>query len=81
MSDGLSGVISIAASATLVTARVAVPVTDPWVAVIVVEPALRVLAIPVVAIVATVEAEELQVTVAVRFCCVPSLNVPVAVNC
>jgi hypothetical protein len=26
-------------------------------------------------------AEELQVTVGVRFCCVPSLKVPVAVNC
>ena len=36
---------------------------------------------PVVLIVATVEEEEFHVAVLVRFCVVPSLKVPVAVNC
>lgn len=64
-----------------VTVRFVVPVTDPEVALIVVGPALKAVDTPVEAILAKFGAEELQLTVVVRFCCVPSLKVPVAVNC
>ena len=47
----------------------------------VVEPVPVAVARPAVLIVATVTPEELHVAVLVRFCVVPSLNVPVAVNC
>ena len=47
----------------------------------VVEPAPVAVARPTALIVATVTAEEFHVAVPVRFCVVPSLNVPVAVNC
>ena len=66
---------------TAVTDRLAVPVTDPRVALIVAGPALMPVAIPPEPMVAIAEADEVQVTPAVTFCCVPSLKVPVAVNC
>ena len=47
----------------------------------VVDPGPTALAKPAVLIVATPAAEELQVTVPPRFCVLPSLNVPVALNC
>jgi hypothetical protein len=81
ITDGLIGLISIAVRTALVTVRLAVPLTVPKVAVIVVWPALSALATPVEAIVATAVADEFQLTVGLRFCWVPSLNVPVAVNC
>ena len=46
-----------------------------------VEPVPVPVARPAALIVATVTAEEPHVAVLVRFCVVPSLNVPVAVNC
>jgi hypothetical protein len=68
-----------------VTASVAVPVMFPEVAVIVVEPAATEVASPLepaaLLIAATPAVDELQVTAVVRFCVVPSENVPVAVNC
>lgn len=53
----------------------------PNVAVMVVWPAVTELAKPAVSIVATPLADEDQVTLEVRFCVLPSLKVPVAVNC
>jgi hypothetical protein len=53
----------------------------PETALIVVEPVPTVLPNPAALMVATVEAEELQVTDAVRFCWLLSVYVPVAVNC
>ena len=47
----------------------------------VVDPVPKALARPAVLIVATVAAEELHVAVLLRFCVVPSVYVPVAVNC
>ena len=63
------------------TVRLAVPVTDPNVAVIVAAPAPTPLTAPPEATVATVEDEELQFTDVVRFCWLRSLKIPVAVNC
>jgi hypothetical protein len=68
-----------------VTVRVVEPETEPDVAPIVVEPVPRLVASPllpvVLLIVATPVAEELHVTDVVKFWVVPSLKVPVAVNC
>ena len=47
----------------------------------VVEPVPVAVARPAALIAATLTAKELHVAVLVRFCVVPSLNVPVAVNC
>jgi hypothetical protein len=47
----------------------------------VVEPVPVAVARPTALIVATVAAEEFHFALLVRFCVVPSLNVPVAVNC
>src|ERR1700694_189552 len=64
-----------------VTVSRVVPLTLPTVAVIVVGPGARVVAAPVALIVATVVADELHVAVAVKSAVVPSLFVPLAVNC
>jgi hypothetical protein len=77
-------VIAIDASATGFTTSVADPLTDPELTLIVVVPAAKVLANPAVLgvslMVATVGTVELQWPLWVRFCVVPSENVPVAVN-
>jgi hypothetical protein len=57
------------------------PETAPDVAPIVEVPAARALAKPLAVIVAVAGVAELQATLAVRFWVLPSLNVPVAVNC
>ncbi len=57
------------------------PWTVPDVAVMVVEPAAAVVASPALLIVATPFDDEVHVAVVVRFRVVPSLSVPVAVNC
>ncbi len=62
------------------TVRVVCPLTVPEVAVIVVAPRALVEANPLLPIVADVVLE-VHVAVAVKFCCVPSVKVPVAVNC
>ena len=64
-----------------VTFRVVDPLTVPKVAVIALCPAATPLASPLTAIVATVATEGVQLTELVRFCWLPSLKVPVAVNC
>jgi len=72
-------------SVAAVTVRVVEFDMPPDVAVIVVVPAATGVANPsepaALLIVATPVVDELQVTVVVRFCVVPSENVPVAVNC
>ena len=79
--DGFTGVTATDTSVAAVTVRVALPEIEPVVARMVVDPVLTAVAKPAVLIAATVPAEELHVAVLLRFCVVPSLNVPVAVNC
>jgi len=82
---GASGLIAIETSAAGVTTSCAVALTDPELTPIVVVPAASALASPavpaVLLIVATAATDELQCPICVRFCVVPSENVPVAVNC
>jgi hypothetical protein len=79
--DGAAGVTEIDVNTGAVTATLAEPVTEPEVAVIVVVPGATLVANPPLLTVAIVVADEVQVTVLVRFCVVPLLYVPVAVNC
>src|SRR5258707_11484895 len=53
----------------------------PLVALIVLVPFFSVVASPAALIVAVATVPDAHTTLAVRFCVVPSLNVPVAVNC
>lgn len=73
-------IASDARSAALIVA-VALPLTEPEVAVIVVVPRLRAVASPLTVIDAMLVFEELHATVPVISCVVPSENVPVALNC
>lgn len=77
--EGLAGVTAIEVSVTA-TASVVVPLTAPDVAVIVVLPAATPVASPVLLIVATAVTDELHVAF-VKACLLPSLKVPVAINC
>src|ERR1700733_7231650 len=79
--DGFAGVTAIDCSVAAVTVSKVEPEIDDDVAVIVELPTPAPLARPAVLIVATVAVPEVQVTVDVKFCVVPSLKVPVAVNC
>ena len=79
--EGFAGVTATDTSVAAVTVSVVLPEMEPEVARIVVEPVPTAVARPAVLIVATVPAEELHVAVLVRSCVVPSLNVPVALNC
>jgi hypothetical protein len=63
-----------------VTVRIAELLTDPNDAVIVLWPGANPVASPLELIAATEDVREPQVTEAVRFCVLPSLNNPVAVN-
>src|SRR6202030_3411595 len=79
--DGFAGVTAMDTSVAAVTVSVVLPVMPleaAWMVVVPVPPAVPK---PAALIVATVTAEELHVAVLVRFCVVPSLKVPVAVNC
>jgi hypothetical protein len=75
------GEIEIEVTTAGVTASVAEPLIVPDVALIVVVPVARLVAKPTPLMVATVVEEELQLALVVRFCVVPLLYVPVAVNC
>src|SRR6202522_2365529 len=79
--DGFAGVTAIDCSVAAVTVRVVEPLIARDVALMVEVPTPAPIARPVALIVAVVVVPELHVTVLVRFCVVPSLNVPVAVNC
>lgn len=78
--DELAGLTARDSSVAAVTLKVDVPLTFPETAVIVVDPGIFPRATPVVEMVATAGFEELQLTVVVRFCVLPSLKVPVAAN-
>ena len=64
-----------------VTVRLAVPVKDPAVALIVAVPTARATAAPVALTLAIAGPDEVHVAEFVRFCVLPSLYVAVAVNC
>ena|SRR5580700_6784046 len=78
--DALAGVTAMETSTACPTFSVAVPLTKPDVAVMTAVPTPSPLATPPPAMLATVE-DEVQVTELVRSCALPSLYVPVAVNC
>jgi hypothetical protein len=78
---GFEGVTAIDWSVAAVTVSVAEPFIVPDVALMVEVPTPAPVARPAAVIVATVVVPELHVAVLVRFWVVPSLKVPVAVNC
>jgi len=77
----LTGVTAIETSVDWLTVSVADALIDPELAEIVDVPTATPVARPPAAIVATEVADELQLAVLVRFWVLPSLYVPVAVNC
>jgi methylglyoxal synthase len=79
--EGFAGVTAIDCSVAAVTVSKVEPLIAPDVALIVEVPTPAPVASPDVLIVAVVVVPDDQVTVDVKFCVVPSLNVPVAVNC
>jgi hypothetical protein len=83
--EGVGGVTAIETSAAAVTVSTVDPLIDPEVAVMLAVPSATVVAIPIVEpvllIVATLVVSELHCTVVVMFCMLPSVYVPVAVNC
>jgi hypothetical protein len=79
--EGLLGVTVIELRTAAVTVKLSVPVTEPYWAEMVTVPCPRALPKPVLLTVAVVGLEELQVAELVKSCVVPSVNVPVAVNC
>jgi hypothetical protein len=79
--DGFAGVTAIDTSTGCPTLSAAVPTIDPQLALTVVVPTPVPVANPVPATLATPLADELQLTPPVTFCVLPSLYVPVAVNC
>src|SRR5271163_3447852 len=81
MIDGIAGVTAIDCNVAAVTVRTVEPLIAPDVALIVEVPTPAPVARPAVVIVAVAVVPDDQVTLDVRFCVVPSLNVPVAVNC
>ena len=75
------GVTAIDCKVAAVTVSVVLPLMAPDVAEIVDEPTPAPVAKPPAVIVVTEVVAEAHVTALVRFCVLPSLNVPVAVNC
>lgn len=75
------GRIASEARSAAFTVAVALPLTEPEAAVIVVVPRLRAVARPLTVIDAILVVDELHVTVLVMSCVVPSENVPLAANC
>lgn len=68
-------------SAAAVTVKLVDPEIDPALAAMLAIPVLTLVASPVAFTVATFVAEDVHVTVLVRFCVLPSEKVPVADNC
>ena len=79
--EGFIGAIAMETRAGGVTLRVLEPLIEPKVAVIVALPVPTPVAKPVLLTLATAGADELHVTELVRFCVLPSVYVPAAVNC
>jgi hypothetical protein len=77
----VGGLIAIDTSAAAVTVSTVDPLTVPEVALTVAVPVPTLCPSPTLLIVAVVGVSEDHVAVLVRFCVLPSLNVPVAVNC
>jgi hypothetical protein len=75
------GVTEIEVNTAAVTVNVAEPLVVPDLAVMVALPCATLVASPPLLTVATDFADDVQVAVLVRFCVVPLLYVPVAVNC
>ena len=63
------------------TVKTVDPVTNAEVALMVADPVPMLVASPVLFTVAVETVSEAQITVALRSCALPSLNVPVAINC
>jgi hypothetical protein len=79
--EGLAGVTARETRTAGPTLSVADAVMEPELAMMVALPTPAPVASPLLAIVATAVEDELQITVLVRSCVLPSLYVPVAVNC
>jgi hypothetical protein len=79
--EALVGVTAIETGAAGETVSVVCPETVPEAAVMVAGPVACEMPNPVDETVATADADELQTTVEVRFCVLPSEYVPVAANC
>jgi hypothetical protein len=79
--DGDAGTTEIDVNTAAVTVNVAEPWIVPEAAMIAAVPFATLVASPPLLTVAIIDADEVQVTVLVRFCVVLSLYVPVAVNC
>ena len=83
--EGFVGVAAIDTSTAAVTVKLVLPLIEPELAVIMAEPVPTLVASPCVftalTIVATVAVSELHCTVLVTSCVLPSVKVPVAVNC
>lgn len=75
-----AGVMAIEVRTAGITVKLADPLAAPDVAVIVTLPAARAVSIPELLMLARLPSEELQDTAA-RFCVLPSVKVPTAVNC
>ncbi len=78
--DTFAGVTEIEFKVGALTVKVAEPLMVPNLAVRVVTPSARLVASPLLFTLATVAAEELHFAVLVKFCVLPLLYVPVAVN-
>jgi hypothetical protein len=78
--ESVPGVTAIEVNTAAVTVSVADPEIDPTFAIIVALPCARAVASPPLTV-AIAGFEEVHVAVLVRFCVVPLLNEPVAVNC
>jgi hypothetical protein len=79
--DPLTGLIAREVNTGAVTLRLAEPLIEPELAVMMTDPCAELVANPLLLTVATGVAEEIHVELPVRFCVVPSLYVPVAANC
>jgi hypothetical protein len=79
--EGFAGVTAMDCNVAAVTVRTVEPLIAPDVALIVDVPTPAPVARPAALIVAVVVVPDDHVTLDVRFCVLPSLNVPVAVNC
>jgi hypothetical protein len=79
--EGVDGVMATEASAAPVTVNVVDPLTEPELAEIVALPCATLAANPALLVVAVAGVFDDQVAVLVRFWVLPSVNVPVAVNC
>ena len=79
--DALAGVMAIDFNVAAVTVRAVDPLMPPEVALMVALPAATPVATPPAAMLATPVLVELHVADALRFCVLPLLYVPVAVNC